>query len=378
MQGNLHCDCAIIGGGITGALIGYHLASAGVNAIVVDRRDIGTGSTSGSTGLLQYEVDTPLRELISKVGRASACRSYLLCGEAVLKLYQLARKLKIECDFRKKPSLQIARHKIEFSDLEEEFKLRKSLGIDVELWNEKELQAHFPFSKPVALFSVNGAEVDPHRLAHGLFRAGEKQGLRIFDRVKIINLSQSKRGVVLATEQGFKIHARRAVVAAGFESKQFFKKGPGSLKSTYALVSEPVDDLSGWYKESLIWETGMPYLYLRTLPDRRIIVGGEDENFVSSVRRDALISEKARILKTKFGALFSGIQLDVAYAWAGTFGETKDGLPYIGSPHGWPHVYFALGYGGNGIIYSLIAAEIIRDLFLKRSNRNAKIFAFDR
>ena len=64
--------------------------------------------------------------------------------------------------------------------------------------------------------------------------------------------------------------------------------------------------------------------------------------------------------------------------WAGTFGETKDGLAYIGAHPRLPHAYFALGYGGNGITYSLIAAEIIRDDILGRKNPAAKIFAFGR
>jgi glycine/D-amino acid oxidase-like deaminating enzyme len=44
----------------------------------------------------------------------------------------------------------------------------------------------------------------------------------------------------------------------------------------------------------------------------------------------------------------------------------------------WPHAYFALGYGGNGITMSLTAAELIRDHYLGRDNPDAKIFAFDR
>jgi glycine/D-amino acid oxidase-like deaminating enzyme len=70
--------------------------------------------------------------------------------------------------------------------------------------------------------------------------------------------------------------------------------------------------------------------------------------------------------------------LEVAYAWAGTFGETKDGLPYIGVHPRFPHVYFALCYGGNGITFSVIAAEILRDDFIRRTNRDARLFRFGR
>jgi len=71
-------------------------------------------------------------------------------------------------------------------------------------------------------------------------------------------------------------------------------------------------------------------------------------------------------------SLFPRIDLEVSYTWAGTFGETKDGLAYIGQTPEFPHAYFALGYGGNGITtFSVIAAKIITDLHLGRPNPDA-------
>ena len=80
----------------------------------------------------------------------------------------------------------------------------------------------------------------------------------------------------------------------------------------------------------------------------------------------------------KYRRLFPDLPLEVAYAWAGTFGETKDGLAYAGVHPRFPHAYFALGYGGNGITFSVIAAEIIRNYFLDQANPNAKLFRFGR
>ena len=150
------------------------------------------------------------------------------------------------------------------------------------------------------------------------------------------------------------------------------------MKSTYALISEPLPKISEWHRQCLIWESGSPYLYLRTTAEGRVIVGGEDEDFVNAKRRDALIAQKTRTLLKKFERLFPDVLLEVAYAWAGTFGETKDGLAYIGVHPRFPHTFFALGYGGNGITFSLIAAEIIRDSFLGRRNRDAQLFRFGR
>jgi len=378
LQRDVACDAVVIGGGITGALVAVHLAEAGVKTVVLDKRDIGTGSTSASTALLQYEIDVPLRELIKKVGPAAATRSYRLCREAIDKLERLVARRKIDCGFERKPSLFLARYQREIPELREEFQLRRQMGIELEFYDAPAIRTRFPFSRPAALFSKDGGQVDPHRLTHGLLTAGKRAGLEVYDRTQMTRLEQTRRGVRITTHNGCRITARRAVIAAGFESKVLLKGDAGTLKSTYALISEPLPAISGWRQRCLIWESGTPYLYLRTTTEGRVIVGGEDEDFVNAKRRDALISQKTRTLVKKFGRLFPAVALEVAYAWAGTFGETKDGLAYIGVHPRYPHAYFALGYGGNGITFSLIAAEIIRDCFLGRPNRAAHLFRFNR
>jgi hypothetical protein len=78
---DVDCEVAIVGAGITGALVAYYLIKEGVHTVIVDRREVGTGSTSATTGLLQYEVDTPLFELIGRVGEKKAVRSYHVQGK---------------------------------------------------------------------------------------------------------------------------------------------------------------------------------------------------------------------------------------------------------------------------------------------------------
>jgi glycine/D-amino acid oxidase-like deaminating enzyme len=379
LQKDISCDVVVVGGGITGAVVGVHLIEAGVKTVVIDKRDIGTGSTSGSTGLLQYEIDVPLRELTKKIGPKAAQQSYQVCHAALGKLERLAKRLRINCGFERKPSLFLARHLKEIPELKEEFKLRQKMGLELEFFDATAIEKRFPFSRPAALFSRDGGQVDPHHLTHGLLAAGQRKGLEVYDRTEMARLKHTSRGVQITTQDRVKITARRVVIAAGFEAKELLKAEAGSLKSTYALISEPLPEPpKKWYRQCLIWETGSPYLYLRTTADGRIIVGGEDENFVNGKRRDELISDKSRTLTEKFRELFPNVKLEVAYAWAGTFAETKDGLAYIGIHPRYPFAFFALGYGGNGITYSLIAAEIIRDSFLGRVSKEAFLFRFGR
>ena len=66
------------------------------------------------------------------------------------------------------------------------------------------------------------------------------------------------------------------------------------------------------------------------------------------------------------------------FAWSGTFGKTKDSLPYIGEFKKTPNAYYALGFGGNGITFSVIAAKIITDQILGNRNQDSEIFSFER
>jgi glycine/D-amino acid oxidase-like deaminating enzyme len=109
----------------------------------------------------------------------------------------------------------------------------------------------------------------------------------------------------------------------------------------------------------MIWEASDPYLYLRTTTDGRIICGGEDEDFVDEEKRDRLLARKTQTLQNKLGKLMPGISTKIDFAWAGSFGQTDTGLPLIGEIPKMPNCFAALGYGGNGITYSRIAADVI-------------------
>src|SRR5580704_10188779 len=78
LEDDICCEALIVGGGISGALLGQELVKRGIDCVLIDQRDIGYGSTSASTALLQYEIDTPLYELRQQVGAPAAERAYVL------------------------------------------------------------------------------------------------------------------------------------------------------------------------------------------------------------------------------------------------------------------------------------------------------------
>lgn len=197
-------------------------------------------------------------------------------------------------------------------------------------------------------------------MTHGLLQdAHQRHGARIFDKTEVTKIRQEANGVVLQTAYGPTIEARKLVIASGYESQRYLNRTVNQLHSTYALVSEPYDTATLWHENALIWETARPYLYLRTTRDHRILVGGRDEKFQNPARRDPLLTRKSKELTRDFEKLFPDLApLRVDFSWAGTFAGTEDDLPYIGSVPELPHAVFAFGFGGNGITFSQIAAEI--------------------
>ncbi|MBA3829856.1 MAG: FAD-binding oxidoreductase [Taibaiella sp.] len=150
------------------------------------------------------------------------------------------------------------------------------------------------------------------------------------------------------------------------------------LYSTYAFVSEPVHEGKIWHGNSLIWETSTPYMYFRVTDDNRILGGGKDDPFYNPEKRDARVKMKAKALLQSFNKKFPHIPIRIDFSWAGTFAATADGLPYIGSLPGKPNTFFTLGFGGNGITFSVIGAQMIRDAILEKKNDNAALFSFSR
>jgi glycine/D-amino acid oxidase-like deaminating enzyme len=165
LKENIKIDVAIIGAGITGALVGYHLAKAGVKVALFERRHAGMGSTSASTALLQYEIDTHLTQLTEWFGEEKAARSYHLCLDAILKLQGLCKDLNISQEFQLKKSFYYASRQRDVKSLQKEYELRRKHGIELEYLERKEIENLFPFSASAGLLSKVGGQVDVYQLA---------------------------------------------------------------------------------------------------------------------------------------------------------------------------------------------------------------------
>jgi len=372
------CDVVVIGGGITGALVAHRFAREGIQVVLVEAREVARGSTAATTALIQYEIDTHLVDLIEQVGGDHAIRSYRLCLDAVRGIEALAQAGG-GCGWRATRSLYLATRRRDRRTLEREWLARRSAGIETELLSERDIRQRFSFTRPAALLSPIAGEVDAYRLTHNLLLEATRHGLEVYDRTAVVKYTSGGSGVELETASGARVRARKAVFATGYETPEFLDRSLVRLVSTFAFATEPVESFDGWGEDRcLIWETARPYFYARTTTDGRAVAGGADLPFATAHKRSLVLRKRCEGLAARFGKLFPAITGDTDWRWAGTFGETRDGLPYIGGIRQFPHGYFALGYGGNGTTFSWIAANLLLDLFLGRPNPDAELFRFDR
>ncbi len=378
LRENLTCDVLVVGAGITGALIAYHLAKAGMQVCVIDRREAGWGSTAASTALLQYEIDIELWDLAERIGEADAVLAYRSCEQAIPALQRLAKRLG-KVDVQPMHSLYYASRWYHKRRLLKEAALRKAHGFKLRVLDANDVREQFGFEAPVALLTATAAAMDPYQMTHRLLASVERMGGQVFDRSAMREFTPTRRGVVAGMDNDVKVRCAHLVIAAGYESQLQLDEKVAHNRSTYAFVTDPVPEGLGPLGDCLLWESARPYLYVRRTIDGRVIVGGEDDKIDVPLKRDAAVVRKTEKLGKKIAALFPDRSLDPVFAWAGTFAETADGLPFFGphEQHG-PHVHFAMAYGGNGITYSMIGAELLRDRIEGRSHPCAALFSFNR
>ncbi|MBJ7485664.1 FAD-binding oxidoreductase [Brevundimonas sp.] len=351
-------DVAIIGAGISGAFMAHELSKDGPVA-VLDRRPPLMGSTVASTALLQWEVDLPLTALAEKIGMARAKRAYLRSRSAVDALKAIVAEERIVCGLKDKSSLYLAGDEYGHRALEAEAEARAGIGLESEYVGPAALRERFGIERTGAIVSAGSASGDPARLAAGLLRRAQARGAKVYSQVEVLEAASDPDGVTLLTDAGHAVRAKSVVFCCGYE----FPKGvptPGAeVISTWAMASKPRQRCPAWLRDMLVWEASDPYLYFRMGGDGRLIVGGEDEASPIAHEDEAKGRRKCATIADKLKRLLPQIEFEIDYSWAGAFGESATGLPSIGPVEGMDHAWAVMGFGGNGITYSVIASQIV-------------------
>ncbi|HBT68359.1 MAG TPA: FAD-dependent oxidoreductase [Agrobacterium sp.] len=372
-----HYDTIVVGAGISGALVAHALHRPGQSMLIVDRRDPVMGSSVASTAMIQHEIDTPLTELRKMIGRDAADRAWQRSARAVLRLEEIVSSLGISCSMARKQALYLAGDEMGSRALKAEAAAREEAGITARLLGPAELRSDYAIERTGAILSDISASANPAQLTAGLLRHTSGAGAEIVSHLEITDLRNLGDEVVVATAQGKILSARNVVFCTGYEFLKSLESPKHQIISTWALASRKGIDLPDWLKSHIVWEASDPYLYLRTDRDGRLIAGGEDEESPTSYLSEGKLFTKQDAIRCKIESLL-GIDIgEPEYRWAAAFGPPTTGLPLIGAVPGMRNVYAVMGFGGNGITFSQIAAEIIAAAVNGGKDPDADLFRFD-
>lgn len=373
---DIRCDALIVGCGITGALMAERLTRQGLDVVLVDRELPGHGSTAASTSMLLWEIDRSLSELTELYGYERAVRAYRASFDAVGGLQTLMRDLDLPCDMRAKSSLYLAAGEDATSLITEQV-LRARAGLPGTFLDHRALFGAYEITRAGAIVSPNSADCDPMQMAIGLLNVAHGRGARFYE-AETVRYDSASHSVGVSTSEGRIIEARHVILATGYVMPDIVKTKVQSPSSSWAIATAPQPDRL-WRDGVLIWEDSKDYLYARTTRSGRIIIGGEDsDKIIEPDARDALIPAKADVLRQRLKALWPRAELNITHRWAGTFDTTRDGLPLIGPVPGHPNLFAAYGYGGNGITFSYLAAQLLGDLINGKRSQLLDDFALDR
>ena len=218
---------------------------------------------------------------------------------------------------------------------------------------------------------------DPRLLAAGYLNTAIARGAKLYAPVEVTDIEANASGVTAATKNGPEIRAKSLVFATGYEMAKGAPKKGNTIISTWVIATKP-QPRKIWPTGCIIWEANDPYLYIRTTPEGHVICGGEDAEIADADERDALNEAKTARLVEKLGKLLPMIDAKADFSWSGSFGDSKTGTPTIGPVPKMPNCYAAMGYGGNGITFSMMAAQILRGLITGAGDADSDLVSFTR
>ena len=367
---------------MTGALIAQAFASAGIATAVLEAAAVGRGSTAASSALLLQETDVELTQLIGRYGSRAGRRIWRLGQESVGALVALLTRLRIRCDLTTRDAIYYARDGEGAERLRREFNRRRRAGFEAEWLTSGALRHTTGISGRCAIRTHGNAQFDPYRACIGMLRSAATAGAEIFERSAVRHIDAARDRVRIRTRGGI-LDARRVIIATGYATPQFRPlAGRFRMYRTYVLATDPIgaaqrDDLG--LSDVMVWDTARPYHYARWTSDRRLLLGGGDRPVRPGAGRRRQFQSAAAELRGYFESLFPALTtIETTSAWDGLFALTPDSLPYVGPHRRYPAHWFALGYGGNGMTFGILAARLLLERWHGVTSQDQHLFTFDR
>ena len=365
LEGDLHTEVAVIGGGITGLTTALLLAEAGKRVTLLETRRLAAGVSGSTTAHLTEALDTRYHELESKFGREGAALARASSREAIERIALLASKSGVDCGFERLNGYLFADDESQLAELEAELLAADRAGAAV----TKATELPLPLPARGAVVFANQAQLRPRDYLRGLTERLVKTDARVYEGVTVLNV-ESQGQLRLETDVGHAVTAD-AVVLATHAPFQNLKLQLELAQYRSYVVSGPIARAV----DGLFWDMADPYHYIRsTMIDGQnyLIVGGGDH------RTGTLPAAGPDAPFIELEALAERLGSTAGERWSAQVAEPSDGLPFIGKPDADTELYLAQGFSGNGITFGTLSAMLISEALLGRQSRYAELYRADR
>lgn len=345
LTGSVKTDVLVIGGGLCGILCTYFLRKAGVDCVLAEAENIGSGMTCNTTAKLTSQHGLIYDKLMKSRGKEIAA-GYLKANECALAEY---RRLagEIDCDFEEKDAFVYScsdREKIE-----REVRAVNDLGFPADFMEELPL----PFPVEGAVRFPSQAQFHPLK-----FLAAIAEGLPVYEHTMIRELAPHKAG----SEHG-EITADKIIVTSHFPFLN--KHGSYFLKlyqhRSYVIGLSGAPDVQGMYVDES--QTGLSFRNYQNL----LLIGGGGHR---TGKNGGNWQELRRFADLNYP------EAEEAYAWAAQDCMSLDGIPYIGQYSArTPDLYAASGFNKWGMTSAMVSAMLLRDMVTEKKNPWEAVFS---
>jgi taurine dehydrogenase large subunit len=368
-------DVAIIGSGYTGLACAIFLAREfGIKATILEANRVAWGCSTRNGGQAQNASGRLSRsQWIARWGLDIARRMHAEITDGFATFEDLVRSSPIDCEPQRGGHLYIAHRQRSLDKIAAESKtLNDVFGYATRVVSRAELRHDFVDEAEAvgAIHEPLGTGVHPAKLAFGYQRMARELGARVHPGSPVQHIEQHGGSFFLRTPGGT-VKARAVAIATGAYTSLGLTpalRGRCMPILSNSLVTRPLTaaelEATGFRTRQVITDTRTLRFYYRLLPDNRVQIGSRSAITGADATRDKHFQLLVDGLHRKFPPL-RGIEID--YSWWGWVDVSHDMMPRIFRPDPKHNLFYALGYGGNGVSYSAQAGRRMAQMIAGRT-----------